>query len=140
MKTLTKADLVDGLELCNITVQVALDTETGNRVKVDSRTEKVGKRQNIDPADGCDFIMGGSSCSTKNLFEIAGITEDVFYSVEFTLRNHQQAVVFIYCLPENKVHVITKLREGLADKVGRRIIAMNMQVDNARHLYHQLTN
>jgi len=78
-----------------------------------SRTQStVWNTEHTCPAPTCDFILGGSSCSSDSVFELRGAPK-----VQSGLTPKRPHTCFLYCLPENEELAMEATKEAIKTSV-----------------------
>lgn len=106
-----------------IALTFTFDSENG--LKIEEKEKTVSIRPQVSPADGCDFNADGSSCSSKNFFEVSGTPDinDIFFN---HYQNHALRL-YTYVLPENvniaKADISMDIEDFIKSELKKRIEA-----------------
>lgn len=106
MKNFNIADFnIDGNKFVSLTFEFTLD----KGIVIELEDKAVSVRSSVTSAAGCDFVVHGSSCASKNFYEASGLPEinDLFFKYEYNFKLRG----FVYALPANADQVKAELSE-----------------------------
>ena len=85
-----------------------------------SRTQStVSNTEHTCPAPTCDFILGGSSCTSENVFELHGVRKII---PGLTIKRPH--TTFFYCLPENEAAAMEVAKAAMKVLVEETILEL----------------
>ena len=93
-----------------------------NGLNIEAVEQTVSVKSDIGACSGCDFVSGGSSCSSGNFFEVR-LNVDI--NGLFFKHDYNYALKgFIYCLPENLTICKANIDQTVKAFVNREVSIM----------------
>lgn len=102
--------------------QVSYTFDIVNGLNIEAVEKEVSIKSGIGACSGCDFVSGGSSCSSDNFFEVL-LNVDInglFFKHDYNYRLKG----FIYCLPENLTICKASIEQTVKAFVNREVSIM----------------